>query len=71
MSDQALVATRKGIFTIERADGGWSIARAAFVGDRATNVLHDSRDGTLYAAFDLGHFGVKLQRSGDGGESWD
>ncbi|MDX1389629.1 MAG: exo-alpha-sialidase [Acidobacteriota bacterium] len=71
MSEQALVATRKGVFTIGRVNGGWTVVGSAFVGDRATNVLHDSRDGTLYAAFDLGHFGVKLQRSEDGGESWD
>src|SRR3546814_2037473 len=33
-------------------------------------MLDDSRDGTLYAALDLGHFGVKLHRSDDGGDSW-
>jgi hypothetical protein len=33
-------------------------------------VLPD-RDGTLYAALNLGHFGVKLHRSDDGGKSWE
>jgi hypothetical protein len=33
-------------------------------------LLHDPRDGALYAAEALGHFGVKLQRSRDGGETW-
>jgi len=34
-------------------------------------VLPDRRDGTLYAALNLGHFGVKLRRSADGGASWE
>jgi photosystem II stability/assembly factor-like uncharacterized protein len=33
-------------------------------------LLADTRDGTLYAALDLGHFGVKLHRSEDGGGTW-
>jgi hypothetical protein len=33
-------------------------------------LLADPRDGALYAAEALGHFGVKLQRSRDGGETW-
>jgi hypothetical protein len=33
-------------------------------------VLPD-RDGTLYAALNLGHFGVKLRRSADGGATWE
>jgi photosystem II stability/assembly factor-like uncharacterized protein len=33
-------------------------------------VLADPRDGAIYAALDYGHFGVKLQRSDDGGASW-
>jgi hypothetical protein len=71
MSERVWVATRKGVFTVERSGGKWAVASAAFVGDRSTMVLDDPRDGTVYAAFDLGHFGVKLQRSEDGGETWD
>jgi hypothetical protein len=33
-------------------------------------VLVDPRDGAIYAALRLGHFGVKLHRSDDQGESW-
>jgi len=71
MSDRIYVATRKGLFTLGRAaDGAWSIARAEFLGDPVTLVLDDPRDGSLYAALNLGHFGVKMHRSADGGESW-
>jgi hypothetical protein len=70
MSERLFVATRKGLFTVERADRGWTIAQAAFVGDNVPMVLPDPRDGSVYAALDLGHFGGKLHRSRDG-VSWE
>src|SRR6185295_19909519 len=42
-----------------------------FLGDKVSNVLPDSRDGTLFAALAHGHFGVKIHRSLDGGKTWD
>ncbi len=71
MSDRLYVATRKGLFTAERSGDSWSIIASAFVGDPVTMLLDDPRDGTLYAALNLGHFGVKLHRSDDGGASWE
>jgi len=70
MADRLYVATRKGLLTYEPAAGGWALAASAFVGDPVTSVLSDPRDGTLYAGLNLGHFGVKLHRSRDGGQSW-
>jgi hypothetical protein len=71
MSDRLYVGTRKGLFRYERSGrGDWKIARTAFIGDPVSFVLADSRDGTLYAALNLGHFGVKLHRSFDGGETF-
>jgi hypothetical protein len=70
MNDRLLVGTKKGLFELQRAHGAWSIARTSFLGDPISMLLHDPRDGALYAAEALGHFGVKLQRSRDGGESW-
>lgn len=71
MSDQLLVGTRKGLFRIERgADGQWSIARSWFLGDPVSMVLPETGGRRLHAALDLGHFGVKLRRSEDGGETW-
>lgn len=69
MSERLLVATRKGLFTLRRR-GTWRITGTAFMGDPVSMVLHDPRNGALYAALNLGHFGVKLHRSRDGGESW-
>jgi hypothetical protein len=69
-SDRILAATRKGLFTLRRGASGWRIAGATFLGDPVTLALADPRDGALYAALDHGHFGVKLHRSDDGGETF-
>jgi hypothetical protein len=60
------VGTRKGLFIV----GARGIGKPHFLGDPVSMVLPE-RDGTLYAALNLGHFGVKLRRSGDGGKSWN
>jgi len=60
------VGTKKGLFIVE--DG--RIGAPHFLGDPVSMVLPDRSDGTLYAALNLGHFGVKLHRSANGGESW-
>jgi hypothetical protein len=70
MSNRILAATRKGVFTLERNNGRWEIARTAFLGDNSPMLMHDQRDGALYVALSLGHFGSKMHRSRDGGESW-
>jgi hypothetical protein len=70
MSEKAFVATRKGLFTIRRRGSEWRVTGTAFVGDNVTLVLPDGRDGAVYAALAHGHFGPKLQRSDDGGETW-
>jgi hypothetical protein len=64
------VSTRKGLFTLERGAQGWHISRTSFLGDNVTLTAHDPRDGSLYAALNHGHFGVKLHRSRDGGATW-
>jgi hypothetical protein len=66
-----LVSTRKGLFSIERGNAGWSIASSAFLGDAVSLALSVPRDRTLYAALGLGHYGVKLRRSNDDGKSWE
>lgn len=64
-----LVATRKGLVRIDPS--GRVAGPPAFLGDPVSALLHDPRDGTLYAALRLGHFGVKLHRSTDGGASFE
>lgn len=74
MSNRLFVGTRKGLFTVDRdgsGDAGWSVTRDAFLGDPVSIVFPDKRDGCVYAAIGHGHFGVKLHRSDDGGETWN
>ena len=63
MSDELLVSTRKGLFTIERCGSGCEIAKVDFLADNVTLALSDKRSGKRYAALDHGHFGVKVHRS--------
>ncbi len=71
MTDAFHVATRKGLFRYERRNGGWQAGAPAFLGEPVSAVLTDPRDGAIYAALRLGHFGQKLHRSRDGGTSWE
>lgn len=71
MSNRLLVGTRKGLFRMERdRSGHWGISRTWFLGDPVSMVLPEPATGRIHAALDLGHFGVKMQRSEDGGETW-
>ena len=70
MRDRLLVGTRKGLFELRRNDGDWKLTATHFLGDPISMLLADPSDGALYAAAALGHFRVKLQRSRDGGQSW-
>ena len=70
MSNSILVSTRKGLFTVKRGRGGWSVSNGDFVGDNVTLTLHDPRDGTDYAALNHGHFGIKLHRRDKGRKTW-
>jgi len=71
MSDRLLVATRKGLFRVARDGGGrWRLGSSWFLGDRVSMVLPEPAGRRIHAALDLGHFGVKMQRSEDGGETW-
>src|SRR5258708_15665055 len=70
MSNRCHVATRKGLFMLERGASGWAIGKASFTGDNCTLVMHDPRNGDWIAALNHGHFGVKMHRSQDSGATW-
>jgi hypothetical protein len=70
VQNHALIATRKGLFEIRRGSNGWQLDQQSFPGDPVSMVLHDPRDGSLYAALNLGHFGVKLHRRERGANRW-
>ena len=71
MSDDVLIATRKGLFAAAPGTAGrWTLREAGFMGSNVSLVLADARHSAWYAALNHGHFGVKLHRSEDGGKSW-
>jgi len=70
MARQLIVGTRKGAFVLGRHGKEWRIERAALLGDPVSMVLGEA-DGALHVAQDLGHFGVKMKRSRDGGATWE
>ncbi|KAF0190885.1 MAG: hypothetical protein FD165_2346 [Gammaproteobacteria bacterium] len=71
MSDCLWVGTRKGLFGIARDNRGrWRIAGTWFPGDPVSMLLPQRGGRRIHAALDLGHFGVKMQRSDDGGKTW-
>ncbi len=67
---RAWVATRKGLFELQREDRGWAIARVSFLAEPVSQLLPPDRDGFMLAALNLGHFGTKLHASDDFGASW-
>jgi len=68
--DTLYIATRKGLFTWRHLADGWQVTDHAFRGDPVVNVLHDARDGSVYAALDLGHYGPKLHVLRAGAADW-
>ena len=66
--DRAWVATRKGLFELQRSGDAWSIARVSFLGDPVSLVLPPQEDGRMLAALNLGHFGVEVHASDDAGD---
>lgn len=69
MDNRLLIASRKGLFTVERS-GRWRVTGVDFLGDNCSAVLADPHDGTTYVALDHGHFGVKLHRRRQADNDW-
>jgi len=64
-----LISTRKGLFVAELSGTSYRVTRGHFIGDNVTLAMVDPRGG-WYAALEHGHFGPKLHRSDDHGETW-
>jgi hypothetical protein len=70
MEQRAWVATRKGLFEMQRKTSGWAVARVSFLGEPVSMVLPPLPSGRMLAALNLGHFGVKVHASDDAGATW-
>ncbi len=67
---KAWVATRKGLFELQRQAQSWRIERLSFAAEPVSTLLPPDAQGFMLAALNLGHFGVKLHASQDFGQSW-
>lgn len=72
MKNKLLVATRKGLIIFQRDPvSKWKVLSAHFNGIPVSMVYEDPRDGTWWVSLDHGHWGIKLHKSKDKGNTWE
>src|SRR5262245_23535248 len=71
MQSRILLGTRKGTFLVEKTNGRWTPRLSGHAGAGSNFVACDPSTGTLWAALGHGHWGAKLSRSRDGGQTWE
>jgi hypothetical protein len=64
------VCSRKGLFVFDHGARGWALQQHEFPGEAVTAFVCDTDARQCLAALRLGHFGVKLRGSLDGGRTW-
>ena len=67
---QLLLGTRKGLVVYKNNGNGWKVDHVSFMGQPVSLTYVDQRTNTWWACLDHGHWGCKLHRSYDQGESW-
>lgn len=65
-----LIGSRKGLLVFENQGTGWQFSTDHFLGIPVSIAACDPRTDTWWAMLDHGHWGCKLHRSQDRGESW-
>lgn len=68
---RALIATSKGLIVLSKTEEGWTFQHDEFLGMPASLVYVDPRDGAWWISLAHKHWGQKLHRSRNGGESWE
>lgn len=71
MSQQVLIGSRKGTFIVEKTNNRWRPRLVGHAGVGTNYVARDPYTGTLWAALGHGHWGAKLSRSTDNGNTWE
>ena len=66
-----MLGTRKGLVTYQRNGAGWNLKDTSFLGIPVSLTHVDSRNGDWWACLDHGHWGQKLHRSIDQGNTWE
>ncbi len=68
---ELILGTRKGLLILKPRRRGWQLETEAFAGISVSYAMRDPRTNVLWACLDTDHWGPKLQRSRDGGETWE
>jgi len=71
MSDMIILGTRKGSVIFDRGSASWRPRAITHEGVPVCYAARDPRTGVIWASLDHGHWGPKLSRSKDGGNSWE
>jgi len=73
MAVLALIGTRKGLFLLRAEEGrtSWDVEGPLLDGWGVYHAIVDERDGIIYAAANHLVYGATVQRSMDGGHSWE
>lgn len=65
-----LLGTRKGLIEFSKSGSQWKLKKTHFTGIPVSIVHASSKSKTWWACLDHGHWGVKLHKSSDQGNSW-
>src|SRR5258705_7091128 len=71
MKSTLLLGTRKGFIAYHFKNGKWQSENISFEGIPVSIAFGDERTGTWWACLEHGHWGVKLHRSVDRGNTWE
>jgi photosystem II stability/assembly factor-like uncharacterized protein len=71
MKSTLLLGTRKGLIAYHVQNNYWQVENISFEGVPVSIAYADPRNGTWWACLDHGHWGVKLHRSKDRGNTWE
>lgn len=70
MQQRILLGTRKGSFSVEKANGKWRVHLRGHLGQGVNFLCRDPHSRTWWAALGHGHWGAKLSRSDDDGSTF-
>ena len=71
MKSTLLLGTRKGLVAYRYSNGRWQVENISFEGVPVSIAYAEADGNTWWACLDHGHWGVKLQRSKDRGNTWE
>ncbi len=69
-AEHLLVGTGKGLVIFKKTVKGWQYEKSDFIGLPVSYVYSDERNGTWWICIAHRHWGLKIHRSTDKGQSW-